>query len=106
MVRKKGEINILYVYRHNRRFVERDLNMLEKHFRVTPCYFGFINFFRLPILTIKSDIVFIWFVSYHAFIATIFAKIFSKKVIVVTGGYDVAGEKLRIDDQSIVKRNG
>ena len=90
---KKDRINILYVYKHNRSFVKRDLDMLRKHFKVIPCYFNLINFFRLPILTIKSDIVFIWFASYHAFIATIFAKMFSKKVIVVTGGYDVAGEK-------------
>ena len=86
-------ISILYVYKHNRSFVRRDLDMLRKHFKVTPCYFSFINSFRLPVLVIESDVVFIWFASYHAFIATILAKMFSKKVIIVTGGYDVADEK-------------
>lgn len=86
-------VSILYVYKHDRSFVRRDLDMLRNHFKVIPCYFNFINFFRLPILMIRSDIVFIWFASYHAFITTILAKMFSKKVIIVTGGYDVAGEK-------------
>ncbi len=89
---KKDKINILYVYKHDRSFVKRDLEMLKKHFKVLSCYLNLINFFYLPLLVFKSDIVFIWFASYHAFIATIFAKMFSKKVIIVTGGYDVAGE--------------
>ena len=67
--------------------------MLERHFNVVPCYFNIRNLFFLPFLVCKSDVLFIWFASYHAFISTIFSKLFSKKVIVVTGGYDVACEK-------------
>lgn len=91
---KRGkDIKILFLYKHNRSFVKRDLEMLKKHFTVIPCFFSWKKLFILPFLIIKADIIFIWFVSYYAFLATIFAKLFSKKVIVVTGGYDVAGEK-------------
>jgi glycosyltransferase involved in cell wall biosynthesis len=81
------------VYKHNRSFVVRDLEMLKKHYKVKSYYFSFKTFFHLLSLIYKSDIVFIWFVSYHAFFSTFFAKLLLKKIVVVTGGYDVAGEK-------------
>ena len=93
MTGKASKIRILYVYKHNRSFVKGDLNMLEKHFDVVPSYFNIGNLFFLPFFVYKSDVTFIWFASYHAFISTIFSKLLCKKVIVVTGGYDVACEK-------------
>lgn len=93
MTGKASKIRILYMYKHNRSFVEGDLSMLQRHFDVVPSYFNIRNLFFLPFLVCKSDVTFIWFASYHAFISTIFSKLFSKKVIVVTGGYDVACEK-------------
>jgi len=91
MVRSKTKI--LYLYKHDRSFIKRDLDLLGKHFQVMPCFFDWKKFFSLPSLVRQSDVVFIWFVSYHALFATIFIKLFSKKLVVVTGGYDVAGEK-------------
>ncbi|RLF57195.1 MAG: glycosyl transferase family 1 [Thermoplasmata archaeon] len=94
MVKEKNKKpTILYLYKHDRSFVKRDLDMLMKHFNVIPFRFSFRKIFRLFTLMPKSDVVFVWFASYHAFIATIFAKLFSKKLVIVTGGYDVAGEK-------------
>lgn len=93
MTGKTKKIRILYVYKHNRSFVKGNLSMLQRHFDVVPCYFNIRNLFFLPFLVCKSDVTFIWFASYHAFISTIFSKLFSKKVIVVTGGYDTACEK-------------
>lgn len=37
----------------------------------------------------KSDIVYSWFGGRNAAIATVFAKMFNKKVVIVAGGYDV-----------------
>ena len=48
---------------------------------------------RLPFKLHDSDVVFIWFADYHAFITTFFTKIIRKPIMIVTGGYDVAGEK-------------
>jgi len=83
---------VLYLYKHRRSFVDRDLELLQRHFDVMPVYFTWKILFRLPFLIASSDAVFVWFASFHAFLATIFAMLFSKKTVVVTGGYDVAGE--------------
>ena len=88
MVKKK--IKVLYVYKHNRSFVKRDLEMLSKHFDVRPLFFNFFSFLLLPFSVYWSDVVFIWFASYHAFFSTLWGKLLGKKMVVVTGGYDVA----------------
>ena len=86
----KKEIKVLYVYKHNRSFVKRDLEMLSKHFDVRPLYFNFFSFLLLPFSVYWSDVIFIWFASYHAFFSTLWGKLLGKKMVVVTGGYDVA----------------
>jgi len=93
MVGKSDDPKVLYVYKHNRSFVKRDLDMLKKHFEVKSYYFNYKTFFKLPWLIYKSDVVFIWFVSDHALFSTFFAKLLFKKIVVITGGYDVAGEE-------------
>ena len=84
---------ILFIYKHNRSFIERDIELLSKHFEVKSLFFTFKKMFSLPIQIYRSDIVFIWFTSYHAFITTLFTRLIRRPIIVVTGGYDVAGEK-------------
>lgn len=86
----KEKIKVLYVYKHERSFIKRDLEMLSKHFDVRPLYFNFVSLFLLPFLVYRSDVVFIWFACYHAFFSTLWSKLLGKKVVVVTGGYDVA----------------
>lgn len=86
-------MKILFVYRHNRTFVDRDLELLSKHFEVKPFFFTLKKIFSLLIHIYRSDLVFIWFASYHAFVTTLFTRVVRRPVIVVTGGYDVAGEK-------------
>lgn len=86
----KKEIKVLYVYKHNRSFVKRDLEMLSKHFDVRPLFFNFFSFLLLPFGVYWSDVIFIWFASYHAFFSTLWGKLLGKKMVVVTGGYDVA----------------
>jgi glycosyltransferase involved in cell wall biosynthesis len=87
------DLKVLYVYKHTSSVIDRDLRMLGKHFKVTPFYFSFRKVLSLIVSVYRTDLVFIWFASYHAFVTTIFAKLFSKKLIVVTGGYDVAEAK-------------
>jgi len=86
-------MKILFVYRHNRSFVKKDIELLSKHYEVKPFFFTFKKIFSLPIQLRQSDIVFIWFASYHAFITTLITRLIRRPIIVITGGYDVAGEK-------------
>lgn len=45
--------------------------------------------FELLPKSIKTDIIYVWFIDVHAFAALIIAKFFRKKLIVVLGGYEV-----------------
>jgi glycosyltransferase involved in cell wall biosynthesis len=84
-------MKVLVVYKHeNRSFILNDIEALKKHFDVTSFHFKFSRILSLRHELKKCDIVFIWFCSYHAFITALLTK---KPIVVVTGGYDVAGEK-------------
>lgn len=84
-------MKILVVYKHNRSFVHKDIELLSKHYDVTPFFYsGFKCIRKLWSELRDTDIVFIWFASNHAFITTFLAR---RPKIVVTGGFDVAGEK-------------
>lgn len=81
-------------------FLERDLEILKKHFeiRTAPTFnrkkpIGSIpSIFKILKGTLWADVTFSWFADTHAFLAVLFSKIFRKKSIVVAGGYDVAAE--------------
>jgi len=94
---KKTKILLVYqtvvVYPWMPTYIRKDFEMLKKHFDVKPLNFSFFKIINLISQMSKSDIIFIWFAGYHAFIITILSKFFKKPIIVVTGGYDVAYEK-------------
>lgn len=74
-------------------FVKEDIDLLENFFNVKTIRHPLLKIMNLFFEIKSSDIVFIWFGGIHAFIATIFAKIIKKPVVIIVGGYDVADEK-------------
>lgn len=94
---KKTKILLVYqtvvVYPWMPTYIRKDFEMLQKYFDVKPLNFSFLKIISLMSQMNKSDIIFVWFAGYHAFIITLFSKFFKKPIIVVTGGYDVACEK-------------
>ena len=94
------KIKILFVRTSKSSFIQKDLEILRKHFEVRVVE-GIILNKSEPKSTLKSvfkmlkgilwaDITFSWFASTHAFWAVRLSKIFKKKSIVVVGGIDVA----------------
>jgi glycosyltransferase involved in cell wall biosynthesis len=87
------QMNIVFVYRHLSSFVYGDLQALSDKFNVFPVRVsktlisGIVNLTRF---TPKCDLVFVWFAGFQAVLATIFARLAGKKLIVVAGGYEVA----------------
>jgi len=79
-------------------FLERDLVLLRKHFKVRtapkPNYrkpiAGVLNIFKILKGTLWADVTFSQFADSHAFFAVLFSKILRKRSIVVVGGYEVA----------------
>lgn len=92
MKKYKDKIKILLVYTRLSTFVKNDLEILRKHFDVTPYQYHRKRDDLLKIVwaTMKNDLTFSWFALDHAAYSVFFSKLFGKKSIVVTGGYDVA----------------
>jgi len=82
---------ILVIYKHDASFVHKDIELLSERYDVDSFYFKSMkDIWKLRKAIKKADIIYIWFASYHAFITTLLTR---KPKVVVTGGYDVAGER-------------
>lgn len=95
-----GKIKVLFMYWSPSTFIQRDLNILRKHFEVR--VLGRANI-KSPIFWLKAfigilwaDVTFSWFANPPALVTVLLSKIFKKRSIVVVGGYEVAKE-LEID---------
>lgn len=86
--------SILFASALNTTFVQRDYEILSKHFHIykviSPGFKGLIEMLRC--LT-KVDVSFIWFASVHSGIIVFLSKLFGKKTIVSLGGFDAAMDK-------------
>ncbi|UZE93660.1 MAG: glycosyltransferase family 4 protein [Candidatus Pacearchaeota archaeon] len=90
MYKKK---KILFVYRDFFSFVKRDFEILDSQYNVTSLHATKnlpLLIFKLLALVPKNDLIFVWFADWHAFLATLSAKLFRKKIVVIVGGYDAA----------------
>lgn len=87
-------MNILLVYQNFSTFVEKDYELLSKHFKVRTIHWNNINklylLIQLLIGILRSDVTVSWFADVHALWAVRFSKTLRKKSIVVIGGYEVA----------------
>ena len=98
--------NVTIVYSIKRSFVKSDISILEAleynvfqiQSRPKKTLISFVvSRIKEKIKSIfyvsRSEIVIIWFNDYHAFIPIIFSKLFSKKSVIIVGGYDAIVDK-------------
>jgi glycosyltransferase involved in cell wall biosynthesis len=90
---------IVYVYPKKSSFVLKDISLLETTHQVrvfgfdplkkiyTPLLF-IQQLFLIVVPAIKADIIICQFAGYHSFLPLLFARIFRKPSIIVTGGTD------------------
>ncbi len=84
---------ILFVYPSLFTFVRRDVEILKKHYKIVSLHATKNipkTIFRLVFNIKNTDLVFVWFAGWHAFLSVLFASLFRKKSIVTIGGYDAA----------------
>jgi len=83
---------VLYVYRTLSAFVKKDFEIIEENYTIHPLHAkGTISTIKRIFGAIGDvDLSITWFAGWHAFFLTLISRIYSKKVIVFTGGYDVA----------------
>ena len=88
---------ILFVTNDTAPWIDSDQAILAQKFKVQRRHLEisyYINLIRLFKDIIGSDLIYLWFGSFSALPILILAKIFFKKIIIVSGGFDVA----RLDD--------
>ena len=92
MKKYEEKIKILFVYTSFLSFVKNDLEILRKHFDVTPYKYNRKrdDLIKIAKAILKNDLIYSWFAVDHAAISVFFSKLFNKKSIVVIGGQDVA----------------
>ncbi len=90
----KRPLDILFVSTFQAPFIQDDLDILLKHYRVRPCV-GKGAFHALKIIfeVLRTDIVFCWFASVYASIAVNVASMFGIKSVIVLGGVDIANDQ-------------
>lgn len=92
---------ILFIKLMDATFINQDVEILSRHFRVKLFRYipgnGMRTLFSniqmtgwLILNLIRAKAVYIWFADYHSFLPILMAKLFGKKSILVLGGYDVA----------------
>jgi len=78
-------------YGNKTTFIQRDIDILSKHFEVDEIAVKKrSDIIKLAKKVKNADVVFIWFAGKHAGVSVFLAKLFRKKSIVVVGGYDAA----------------
>lgn len=91
------KIRILLVCMRVSPFIQKDLELLRRHFDVDVVDFDIKrpkyilrSLFSMIKGTLWADLTFSWFANFHAVLAVLLSKIFWKKSIVIAGGYSVA----------------
>jgi len=97
---KEGETKILFAYSVMSSFVRKDLEILERNYKVkTLEVMTFLVprrgrspliFLRLLSEILWADLVYCWFADLNAFFAVFFCTFLHKKCLIVVGGYEVA----------------
>jgi len=88
---------VCVVYRERSTWVAKDVEILRKKHDIEEVYFTHIGDLKRIIKLYEcihdSDLVLTWFANDHSFIASRFAKLMSKPVIIALGGGDVTAIK-------------
>ncbi|MHC1571134.1 MAG: glycosyltransferase family 4 protein, partial [Methermicoccaceae archaeon] len=94
-----SRIRVLFVRPYRSSFIQRDLELLKRHFDVRVVdsvlsrkkpHQAIKSLFKLAFGILWADVSFSWFADAHALFAVIISRLFRRKSVVVVGGYEVA----------------
>ncbi len=83
-------MKILLIAVNKSTFVIRDYDILKIKFNTTLCFYKDYSLKEVVNLIKEHDLIIFWFASIRFFIPTLLTKLFNKKIITITGGYDVS----------------
>lgn len=83
---------VLFVYNHERSFIQKDMEILSGYFEVKPFFYNKEkNILKLRKLVNWCDLIYCWFASYHTLWPFFLGILYKKQKVVVVGGYDACG---------------
>jgi len=88
-------MKILFVHKQDATFIKNDLEILRKHYEVEDFYYTPRKTLQLFKKIKNCDLVYIWFISYPAYLIGLINKLYRKKVILIAGGYGVRSDVLK-----------
>lgn len=86
----KNRLKILFLHGEPRPYVKRDIEILKSRYNVTLIDYRKREILKNVYNIIDKDLLFCWFGSLRLIPYILTAKLLGKKVIILTGGYDVA----------------
>ena len=89
-------MKILFVHhKYNSTFIKNDLEILRKHYNVEDFYYTPGKTLQLFKKIKECDLIYIWFISYPAYLVGLINKLYKKPVILIAGGYGVQSDVLK-----------
>lgn len=88
-------MKILFVHKQNTTFIKNDLEILKKHYEVEDFHYTPRKTLQLFKKIKDCDLVYVWFISYPAWIVGLINKLYKKKIVLIAGGYGVQSEVLK-----------
>jgi len=89
-------MKILFIHHKlNASFIKNDLKILQKHYDVEDFYYTPKRTLQLFKKIKTCDLVYVWFISYPAYLVSLINKLYRKKIILVAGGYGVQSNVLK-----------
>jgi len=91
----RDKVKVLFVYPHYASFIEKDIELLARHFDLRIIKLGGSRW-RAPLVLnllrhiLWADLTFSWFADNHSFLSILITMLFGKESIVTLGGYEVA----------------
>ena len=78
------------VYKDKRSWVNRDIELLKKHYDVEEYDYKNKKNHEIKNFVKNNDVIVNWFASLHSLNSTRYGKKFGKKIVTISGGYDIS----------------
>jgi glycosyltransferase involved in cell wall biosynthesis len=83
------------VRKQNATFIENDLEILRRHYEVEDFHYTPGKTLQLFKKIKECDLVYVWFISYPAWLVGLINKLYRKPIVLIAGGYGVSSDILK-----------
>lgn len=85
--------NICFIYDYRSRFIEIDINCLNDSYCIEEYDMSKNSISNGLLKLFKSKVLIFWFINYKTLAPLLLGKLFGKRILVISGGYDISDIK-------------